>query len=142
MRLIGNILWLVLGGIWMAIAYALAGLISFILIITIPFGVQAFKLASFALWPFGRVMVPRRHASAGLSAIGNVIWLLVAGIWLALGHIVAAVFNALTIIGIPFAVAHLKLAGAALTPFGNTVVSLDLARAQGQEVRVLVEPID
>lgn len=125
----------------MALAYTLAGLLSFILIITIPFGVQAFKLAGFALWPFGRVMVPRPSASAGLSVIGNIIWLLVAGIWLALGHLIAALVNAITIIGIPFAVAHVKLAGAALTPFGNTVVSLAEAEARGHEVRVLVDPI-
>ena len=125
----------------MAFFYALAGIISFILIITIPFGVQAFKLAGFALWPFGRVMVPRREASVSLAAVGNIIWLLVAGIWLALGHLVAAVLNAITIIGLPFAVAHLKLAGAALTPFGNQVVSLAEAQARGHEVRVLVEPI-
>ncbi len=125
----------------MALAYALAGLISLVLIITIPFGVQAFKLASFALWPFGRVMVARPGASAGLSAIGNIIWILFGGIWLALGHLLAALVNAITIIGIPFAVAHLKLAGAALTPFGNTVVSIDQARVQGLPVSVEVKPI-
>ena len=141
LRILGNILWLLLGGFWMALAYALAGLVSFVLIITIPFGVQAFKLAGYALWPFGRVMVPRRTASAGMSAVGNIIWLLIAGIWLAIGHLVAAFVNAVTIIGLPFAVAHLKLAGAALTPFGNQVVSLDEAAARGHEVRVLVEPI-
>ena len=141
LRIIGNILWLLLGGLWMALAYALAGLLSFVLIITIPFGVQAFKLAGFALWPFGRVMVPRLEASASLSAIGNIIWLLIAGIWLALGHLLAALLNAITVIGLPFAVAHLKLAGAALTPFGNTVVSLAVAESRGHEVRVLVEPI-
>ena len=141
MRILGNILWLVLGGIFMALAYAIAGLISFILIITIPFGIQAFKLAGFALWPFGRVMVPRAEANVTLSVIGNIIWLIAAGIWLALGHVFAAVLNALTIIGIPFAIAHLKLAGAALVPFGNTVVSAEEATARGQEVRVLIEPI-
>ncbi len=73
MRVLGNILWLILGGLWMALIYAIAGIISFVFIITIPFGVQSFKLASFALWPFGRVMVSRPGASAGLSAIGNII---------------------------------------------------------------------
>ena len=141
LRIIGNILWLLLGGIWMAFVYTLAGIVSFLLIVTIPFGVQAFKLAGFALWPFGRVMVPRRDANTSLSAVGNIVWLLVAGIWLAIGHLFAAVLNAITIIGLPFAVAHLKLAGAALTPFGNQVVSLDEAEARGHEVRVLVEPI-
>ena len=141
MRVVGNILWLLLGGFWMALAYALAGIVSFLLIITIPFGVQAFKLAGFALWPFGRVMIPRADASVSLSAIGNIIWLLVAGIWLAIGHLFAAVLNAITIIGIPFAAAHLKLAGAALTPFGNTIVPVEEARKRGHDVRVLVEPI-
>ncbi|MBN2112862.1 MAG: YccF domain-containing protein [Acidimicrobiia bacterium] len=141
MRVIGNILWLLLGGLWLALGYAVAGLAAFFLIITIPFGIQAFKLAGFTLWPFGSVMVPRPGASAGLSAIGNVIWLFLAGIWLALGHLVAALVNAITIIGIPFAVAHLKLAGAALMPFGLTVVSAEEARRRGVAAAVTVEPL-
>ena len=141
MRLVGNILWLVFGGLFMAFMYALAGLIAFVFIVTIPFGVQSFKLASFTLWPFGRVMVARPGASAGLSAIGNIIWILFGGIWLAIGHVFAALLNAITIIGLPFAVAHLKLAGAALTPFGNRVVSIEDARAQGMAVSVEVAPI-
>ena len=141
MRLVGNILWLVFGGLFMAFMYALAGLIAFVFIVTIPFGVQSLKLASFTLWPFGRVMVARPGASAGLSAIGNIIWVLFGGIWLAIGHVFAALLNAITIIGLPFAVAHLKLAGAALTPFGNRVVSIEDARAQGMAVSVEVAPI-
>ena len=141
MRLVGNILWLVFGGLFMAFMYALAGLIAFVFIITIPFGVQSFRLASFTLWPFGRVMVARPGASAGLSAIGNIIWILFGGIWLAIGHVFAALLNAITIIGLPFAVAHLKLAGAALTPVGNRVVSIEDARAQGMAVSVEVAPI-
>ncbi len=142
MRLIGNVLWLVLGGLGLALAYFVAGLVSFILIVTIPFGVQAFKLASFTLWPFGRVMVRREGSSAPASAIGNVIWVLVVGIWLSLGHLVAAFLNAITIIGIPFAVAHLKLAGAALTPFGNTVMSIEDARNQGLAVSLGGQQLD
>ena len=126
MRVIGNILWLLLGGIELAIGYALAGLISFVLIITIPFGVAAFRLAGYALWPFGRVLVSKPGAGAG-STIANIVWILIAGIWLALGHLFAALINAITIIGIPFAVAHLKLAGAALTPFGHEVVPVGSA---------------
>ena len=126
MRVIGNILWLLLGGIELAIGYALAGLVSFVLIITIPFGVAAFRLAGFALWPFGRVLASKPDAGAG-SKIANLVWILIAGIWLALGHLLAALVNAITIIGIPFAVAHLKLAGAALTPFGHEVVPLGSA---------------
>ncbi len=141
MRVVGNLLWLILGGLEMALIYAIAGLISFVFIITIPFGVQAFKLASFSLWPFGRVMVPRQGASPGIAAIGNIIWLVFGGIWLAIGHLVAAFFNAILIITIPFAVAHLKLAGAALTPFGQTIVSHETARAQGAVPAVEVPPL-
>ena len=126
MRLIGNILWLLLGGIELAIGYALAGLISFVFIITIPFAVVSFRMAGYALWPFGRVLVRKPNAGVG-SGVANMIWMLIAGIWLAIGHLVAAFVNAITIIGIPFAVAHLKLAGAALTPFGHEVVPVGAA---------------
>ena len=141
MRIVGNFLWLLLGGLWLGLAYAFAGLIAFVFIITIPFGVQAFKLAGFTLWPFGRVMVARPGASAGLSAIGNIIWLLFGGLWLAAGHLIAALLNAITIIGIPVAIAHLRLAGAALTPFGHQVVSIEEARRRGEAVAVAVEPL-
>ena len=126
MRIIGNILWLLLGGIELAIGYAIAGLISFVFIITIPFGVVSFRMAGYAGWPFGRVLVRKSNAGAG-SGLANLIWMLVAGIWLAIGHLIAALINAVTIIGIPFAVAHLKLAGAALTPFGHEVVPVGAA---------------
>ena len=138
MRLLGNLIWLLLGGLELALVYAIAGLIMFVLIITIPFGVQAFKMASFTLWPFGRAMVPREGASAGLSAIGNLIWIVLAGLWLAIGHVLAAVLTAITIIGIPFAVAHLKLAGIALTPFGNTVVPMEEARRRNLRTTLAV----
>jgi uncharacterized membrane protein YccF (DUF307 family) len=141
MRLIGNILWLLLGGLFLAIAYLLAGLIQIVLIITIPFGLQSFKLAGFTLWPFGRVMIPKRHASTGLSTIGNILWVLLAGVWLAIGHLIAAVLNAITIIGIPFAIAHLRLAGAALTPFGHEVVPISVAQQRDVEPRVAVQPL-
>lgn len=137
MRLIGNLLWLLLGGLEMAVAYAIAGLLAFILIVTIPFGVAAFRLAGFALWPFGRVLVRKPAAGAG-SALGNVVWFVVAGVWLALGHLLAAFVTALTVIGIPFAVAHLKLAGAALTPFGHTVVPVG---ASTGDTVVRVDPL-
>src|SRR4029453_13672056 len=102
MRTLLNIIWLLLSGLWLALGYAVAGLVMFILIITIPFGVQAFKLALFALWPFGRTVVKKPSAGAG-SVIGNVLWLLLAGWWLALGHLVTAVALAITIIGLPLA---------------------------------------
>jgi len=125
-RVIGNLLWLVLSGIEMAFAYVVAGLLSIVLIVTIPLAAPAFRLAGYALWPFGRVVVHRPGAGAG-SAIGNVLWFLVAGWWLALLHLVFALLLALTIIGIPFAVAHVKLAGLALTPYGKDVVEAHTA---------------
>lgn len=140
MRLVGNILWLILGGLELAVAYALLGLLSFLFIVTIPFGVAAFRLAGFALWPFGRVLIKKQGAGAG-STLGNVVWMLIAGIWLALGHLFAALVNAITIIGIPFAIAHVRLAGAALTPFGHTVVDADREVASGVEVTVKVSQI-
>lgn len=121
LRLIGNVLWLLLGGIELAVAYAVAGLFSFVLIVTAPLGVAAFRLAGYTLWPFGRSLVEKPEAGAG-SAIGNVVWTLVFGWILALGHLLAAFANAVTIIGIPFAVAHLKLAKTALVPFGHEIV--------------------
>jgi len=127
-RVIGNLLWLVLSGIEMAFAYVVAGLLSIVLIVTIPLTAPAFRLAGYALWPFGRVVVRRPGAGAG-SAIGNVVWFLVAGWWLALLHLVFALLLALTIIGIPFAVVHVKLAGLALTPYGKDVVEAHTARA-------------
>lgn len=133
LRLVGNILWLLLGGLEMAIVYALAGLIAFVLIVTAPLGVAAFRLAGFSLWPFGRSLVSKPGAGAG-SGVGNLIWIVLIGWWVALGHLAAAVVNAITIIGIPFAVAHVKLAAAALTPFGHEVID---AAGQGVSVRPL-----
>ncbi len=139
MRLIGNILWLVLGGLVLAIGYALAGVIMFVFIITIPFGLQAFKLASFTLWPFGRVLVARPGASAIGSFVGNIIWFVFGGFWTAIGHLAAALLLAITVIGIPFAIAHLKLARVAAWPFGYTIVPASMAA--GSKVVVSVAPI-
>ncbi|HEX5191430.1 MAG TPA: YccF domain-containing protein [Solirubrobacteraceae bacterium] len=121
MRTLLNIIWLVLSGFWLALGYALAGLIMCILIITIPFGIQAFKLAGYVLWPFGRTVVKRPGAGAG-STIGNVIWFVLAGWWLAVEHLITAVALAVTIIGIPFAIANVKLVAAAVAPFGREIV--------------------
>lgn len=116
-----NIIWLVLAGLWMAIGYFLAGIVCCILIITIPFGIAAFRIGAYALWPFGRSVV--RDPGAGVaSAIGNVIWLIVAGIWLALGHIVTGVLLCLTIIGIPLGLANFKLVPVSLLPLGARIV--------------------
>jgi uncharacterized membrane protein YccF (DUF307 family) len=141
MRTLGNILWLIFGGLVMALGYAIAGVIMFIFIITIPFGIQSFKLAGYSLWPFGRVMVEIPGKGGCLSIIGNVIWIIFAGLWLALGHLFWALLLALTIIGIPFAVANVKLAGAALVPFGRTVMTAEHARGQNYVVVVGVEPL-
>ncbi len=128
MRALLNIIWLIFGGLWLAIGYALAGVVMCILIITIPFGIQAFKLAGFALWPFGRTIVKRPTAGAP-SVVGNVIWLLLAGWWLALMHLATAVVQAVTIIGIPLAIANVKLVPVALWPFGREIVPSDQVSA-------------
>ena len=123
-------IWLVLCGFWMAVGYLLAALVMFILIITIPFALQAVKLASFAFWPFGRTLVKRPDAGAP-SAIGNVIWLILAGWWLALGHLVTGVLMCITIIGIPLGIANFKLIPVALWPFGREIVPIDEVAGDG-----------
>ena len=124
MRVILNVIWLVLCGFWLAIAYALAGLVAFILIITIPFGIAAFRIANYVLWPFGRTTVPRRDAGVG-SLIGNIIWIIVFGWWLALGHLVAGIALCITIIGIPLGLANFKLIPISLLPLGVKIVDSD-----------------
>jgi uncharacterized membrane protein YccF (DUF307 family) len=120
MRLILNLIWLVLCGWWMAILYALAGLICFILIITIPFGIAAFRIAGYILWPFGRQIEPRPGAGAG-SLIGNILWIILIGWWLALGHLTSGIMLCLTIIGIPLGLASFKLIPISLMPLGVKV---------------------
>jgi uncharacterized membrane protein YccF (DUF307 family) len=119
----GNILWLILCGIWMAILYYIGGLLGLILIVTIPLGIQSFKLGNYVLWPFGRTVVTEPGASVVWSVIGNVVWLILIGWWLALFHVLLAVVFFITIIGIPFGIANLKLARLALLPFGARVVT-------------------
>lgn len=121
MRLILNVIWFVLSGLWLAIAYVLAGIIAFILIITIPFGFAAFRIAAFTLWPFGRRIVRRTDAGAG-SMIGNVLWVLLFGWWLALTHLVTGIAMCLTIIGIPLGLGNFKLIPVSLTPLGREIV--------------------
>jgi uncharacterized membrane protein YccF (DUF307 family) len=129
MRFLLNVIWLILSGLWLAIGYAIAGVIMCILIVTIPFGLQAFKLAGYSLWPFGRTVVKRADAG-GASVIGNILWLLLAGWWLALLHLIAAVALAITVIGFPLAIANVKLIPAALWPFGREIVqSADVTAA-------------
>lgn len=121
MRLILNVIWLVLGGLWMAAGYLLAALVSFLLIITIPFGFASLRIASYALWPFGRTIVDK-PTSGTPALIGNVIWVLLFGVWLAIGHVVSAVTMAITIIGIPLALANLKMIPVSLMPLGKEIV--------------------
>ncbi len=116
-----NIIWLIFCGIWMALGYLLAALICFVLIITIPFGVAALRIAGFVLWPFGREAVQRPEAGAP-SVVANVIWIIVAGWWLALGHLITSIPLLLSIIGIPFGWANLKLIPVSLTPFGREII--------------------
>jgi uncharacterized membrane protein YccF (DUF307 family) len=128
LRLVLNLIWLVLAGFWLAIGYALAGLVMFVLIITIPFGVAAFRLAGYVLWPFGRTIV-RQHDAGTPSMIGNVIWFVLAGLWIAIAHVVTGIALCITIIGIPFGWANIKLAVVAIAPLGKEIVSSDDPRA-------------
>ena len=121
MRTLLNIIWLLLSGLWMAAGYALAGLVCCVLVVTIPWGIACFRIAAYALWPFGRTVVRRPDAGAA-SGVGNVVWLIVAGVWLALGHIAAGVGFLVTIIGIPFGIAHFKMLPVSLTPLGREIV--------------------
>jgi uncharacterized membrane protein YccF (DUF307 family) len=121
-KTIGNVLWFLLAGIWLAIGYAVSGLVLCITIIGIPFGVQAFKLAGFSLWPFGRSVV-RRPAGGCLETGFNLVWLVIFGWGMFLAHLVAGALLCITIIGIPFGVQAFKLSVLALWPFGREVVA-------------------
>jgi uncharacterized membrane protein YccF (DUF307 family) len=124
MKAILNVIWLVLCGFWMAIAYVLVGIVCFILIITIPFGIAAFRIAGYVLWPFGRQIMPRRDAGV-MSLIGNIIWIVIAGWWLAIGHLVTGVALCLTIIGIPLGLANFKIIPISLMPLGVQIEPTD-----------------
>lgn len=132
MALLLNILWIVFGGLWMAVAWGIAGVIMAVTIIGIPWTRAAFNIAVYTLLPFGQKAVSRAEftgvhdtGTGTLGFIGNLVWLLLAGWWLAIGHLVVALFMAITIIGLPFAWAHLKLAGIALWPIGKMIVPVD-----------------
>ncbi|WP_435125324.1 YccF domain-containing protein [Actinacidiphila sp. bgisy144] len=124
MKTILNIIWLILCGLWMCLGYFLAGLLLCITIIGIPFGIAAFRIGVYALWPFGYTTVERRDAGAG-SLVGNILWLILAGWWLALGHIVTGIALCVTIIGIPFGIANFKLIPLSLMPLGREIVPTD-----------------
>jgi uncharacterized membrane protein YccF (DUF307 family) len=123
MNFLGNIIWLIFGGIIIAIEYFIGSIILMITIVGIPFGIQTMKMASLSLWPFGRDTVVHSRASGCLYIIMNIIWLLTGGIWIAITHAVFGVILCITIIGIPFGLQHFKLTAIALSPFGRDIVS-------------------
>ncbi|MFL0807365.1 MAG: YccF domain-containing protein [Oceanobacter sp.] len=140
MSLIGNLIWFVLGGLIMGVVWWLVGILAFISIIGIPWGRACFVMGNFSFFPFGKEAINRDDltgredvGTSVLGVIGNIIWFLVAGIWLAIGHVTSAIACAMTIIGIPLAVQHLKLAGIALFPIGKTVVPKEVARLAHEE---------
>ncbi len=124
MNTLGNLIWLLFGGIVIAIEYLVASILLIVTIIGIPFGIQTLKLASLALWPFGKEAVYTSGSSGCISTLMNIIWILIGGIWISLTHLVFGLLLAITIIGIPFARQHFKLAGLALSPFGREIRSI------------------
>lgn len=136
MRAIGNFLWFILGGVFMGLLWWLVGLVAFVSIVGIPWGRACMVIGNFTFFPFGREAISRKEltqeddlGTGTLGLLGNVVWFLLAGVWLALGHVVSAVACFFTIIGIPFGIQHLKLAGIALAPVGKTIVSKEVAAA-------------
>lgn len=137
MKTLLNIIWLLFGGLWLALGYIFFGVLACILIVTIPAGVASFRMASYALWPFGRSVVERsgRGTVGAVSAgVMNVIWFLIAGLWLAIGHIMTAAAQAVTIVGIPLAVANVKMIPVTCFPFGKEIVKG--YRADGYAVKI------
>ena len=136
MRAIGNFLWFILGGVWMGLAWWIVGLLAYVSVVGIPWGKACFVIGRFTFFPFGKEAISRKEltreddiGTGTLGTVGNVIWFVFAGIWLAIGHVSSALLNFITIIGIPFGIQHLKLAGIALAPIGRTIVSKEVAAA-------------
>ncbi|WP_028707909.1 YccF domain-containing protein [Propionicicella superfundia] len=125
MRTLLNIIWLVTGGIWLALGYVLFGIVACVFIVTIPAGVASFRMARYAFWPFGRAVVERPGGSGVMSGVSNVVWFLVAGLWLAVGHVSTAAAQFVTIVGIPLAIANLKMIPVTCFPFGKQIVDSD-----------------
>lgn len=123
MKVLGNIIWLVFGGLIIALEYLISSIILMITIVGIPFGIQTLKLAGLALWPFGKDTRAKANSTGCLSTFLNVIWILTGGIWISLSHVVFGIIFGITIIGIPFAKQHFKLASLALTPFGREIIT-------------------
>ncbi|MDY3127452.1 MAG: YccF domain-containing protein [Corynebacterium sp.] len=122
MRILLNVIWLAFGGIFLAASYVVLGIVACLLIVTIPAGVASFRLAAFALWPFGRTVVQPVNGNGAMSTLSNIIWFLLAGLWLAIGHLITAFAQALTIVGIPLALANLKMIPVTCFPFGCRIV--------------------
>ncbi|GAA4024779.1 YccF domain-containing protein [Arthrobacter methylotrophus] len=122
MKTLLNIIWLVFGGFVLALGYFMAGIVCCLMIVTIPWGIASFRIASYALWPFGRMVVDKPGSGGIFTLLGNVIWLLVAGIWIAVAHVATAFAMAITIVGIPLAIANLKLIPVSLMPLGKQIV--------------------
>lgn len=136
MRAIGNLLWFLLGGVIMGLAWWFFGAIAFITIAGIPWGRACFVIGNFSFFPFGKEAISRNEltqqkdiGTGGFGLLGNIVWFIFAGLWLALGHVVSAILNFITIIGIPFGIQHLKLAGIAIFPIGKTIVTKEVAAA-------------
>jgi uncharacterized membrane protein YccF (DUF307 family) len=139
LRAIGNFLWFILGGVIMGLAWWLVGVIALATVVGIPWARSCFVIGQFAFFPFGREAISRSEltgrpdlGTGGLGLLGNIIWFVVAGLWLALGHVTAALANFVTIIGIPFGIQHLKLAAISLAPVGQTIVTKEVAAAARQ----------
>jgi uncharacterized membrane protein YccF (DUF307 family) len=122
MKILGNIIWLLFGGLLISLEYFVSSILLMVTIIGIPFGLQTLKLAGLSLWPFGMEVKNKKDAVGCLSTIMNLIWLLIGGIWICLSHVAFGIVLCITIIGIPFGMQHFKLAGLALTPFGREIV--------------------
>ena len=136
MSTIGNVIWFLFGGIFMGLAWCFFGLLAFVSIIGIPWGRSCFVIAGFSFFPFGKEAISRNEltlnediGTGGFGMVGNIIWFLFAGLWLAIGHVISAIACFITIIGIPFALQHIKLAGISIAPIGKTVVSKEVAAA-------------
>lgn len=122
MKILGNIIWILFGGLIISLEYLIASILLIVTIIGIPFGIQTLKLGVLALWPFGSKIQERPQSGGCLNTLMNIIWILIGGIWISLTHLIFGVLFSITIIGIPFGMQHFKLAGLALTPFGKEIV--------------------
>ncbi|SDR77371.1 YccF domain-containing protein [Microterricola viridarii] len=123
MKTLLNIIWLVLSGFWLFLGYMLAGIVCCILIVTIPWGIASFRIGVYALWPFGKTVV-NKPTSGVWSFLGNVVWVIVAGLWLAIGHIASGIALCITIIGIPLGIANFKMVPVSLAPLGKEIVDV------------------